>query len=221
MNILIGCETSGQIRHAFRQRRHNAFSCDLLPADDDSCQHWRGDVRDAIVEPERMMAEMKCGSRFSRWDLIILHPPCTCLCCSGNAHYGRGKPKHAERLQAIDWTMALWELAKVHADQVCMENPQGVLPIKPAQYIQPYQFGHNESKKTGLWLHDLEPLRPTKFVPMPLCGHRENQTPSGQNRLGPSADRWKLRSKTYSGIAAAMAQQWGLTQAVASSAVNS
>ena len=90
-----------------------------------------------------------------------------------------------------------------------MENPVGVLPLKPTQYIQPWQFGHPESKKTGLWLWGLPKLEPTDLLPTPAKGHWDNQTPSGQNKLGPSPDRWKIRSKTYDGIALAMANQWG------------
>jgi len=89
-----------------------------------------------------------------------------------------------------------------------MENPVGVLPIKASQYVQPYEFGHAESKKTGLWLHNLPKLQPTDVLEKPSCGHWDNQTPSGQNKLGPSLDRWKIRSKTYSGIAQAMAEQF-------------
>jgi hypothetical protein len=90
-----------------------------------------------------------------------------------------------------------------------MENPVGVLPIKASQYVQPYEHGHTESKKTGLWLHNLPKLTPTNTLPRPDCGYWDNQTPSGQNKLGPSADRWKIRSETYQGIANAMADQWG------------
>jgi hypothetical protein len=137
-----------------------------------------------------------------------MHPPCTALCVSGNAHYGTGKPKHDQRLEAIDYTLDMFELAKSVARFVCMENPVGVLPIKASQYVQPYEYGHPESKKTGLWLHNLPNLEPTNVIPKPDCGYWDNQTPSGQNKLGPSTDRWKIRSKTYPGIAQAMVQQW-------------
>jgi hypothetical protein len=104
--------------------------------------------------------------------------------------------RHGERLQAIEWTLALYAHAKENAPQVAMENPVGVLSIKASQYVQPYQFGHPESKKTGLWLHNLPKLTPTNTLPRPDCGYWDNQTPSGQNKLGPSADRWKIRSET-------------------------
>jgi len=138
-----------------------------------------------------------------------MHPPCTALAVSGNAHYGLGMKRHGERLKAIDWTVALYDHAKENAPQVALENPVGVLPIKASQYVQPYQFGHPESKKTGLWLHNLPPLLATRTLVKPDCGYWDNQTPSGQNKLGPSAERWKIRSETYQGIADAMADQWG------------
>ena len=186
MNILVGCESSGTVREAFRRLGHNAISCDILPADDGSEHHIQGDVVEAIKRRQ--------------WDIIIMHPPCTALAVSGNRWYGTGMPKHDERIAAIEWTMALWKLAKQHAPMVCMENPVGVLPIKATQYIQPWQHGHGETKNTGLWLHGLESLQPTNIVE-----GREQRV----WKMGPSPDRWKLRSKTYQGIADAMAQQWG------------
>lgn len=184
MRVLVACESSGVVREAFRKLGHDAWSNDLLPADDNSPNHIKGDCVDAI----------KRG-----WDLIIMHPPCTALSVSGNRWYGRGMPKHAERVEAIRWTMALFSLAKECATSVAMENPVGVLPIPATQYIQPWQFGHGETKKTGLWLFNLPPLNPTNIV-------------SGRDqriwKLPPSVDRWKIRSKTYQGIADAMASQW-------------
>jgi len=200
MRVLVSCESSGVVREAFRSQGHSAWSCDLLPADDGSTYHLQGDCVKAV---------QGCWAGFAVWDLIVMHPPCTAICVSGNAHYGSGKPKHAERVEAIRWTTGLWELATRVAARVAMENPVGVLPMKATQYIQPWEFGHPESKKTGLWLHGLPPLQPTNVLPIPASGRWENQTPSGQNKLGPSADRWKIRSKTYDGIARAMAEQWG------------
>ena len=144
-----------------------------------------------------------------RWDLIIIHPPCTALCVSGNAHYAKGKPRHAERIAAQRWTMRLWQYALGRGLRVAMENPVGVIPMKASQYIQPWEYGHPESKKTGLWLHNLPLLQPTDVLALPKSGRWDNQTPSGQNKLGPSPDRWRLRSRTYQGIANAMADQWG------------
>ena len=190
MNVLIAYESSGTVRNAFLNRGHNAWSCDLQPADDRSFKHIRMNAR-KVMEHRKVWAY--------HWDLIIMHPPCTALCVSGNAHYGTGKPKHDQRLEAIDYTLEMFELAKSVARFVCMENPVGVLPVKASQYVQPWQFGHGECKKTGLWLHNLPRLEPTDIVE-----GREQRI----WKLGPSPDRWKIRSKTYQGIADAMAQQW-------------
>lgn len=185
MRVLVACEYSGKVREAFRKLGHDTWSCDLLPADDGSEFHIQGDCVPVIMRG---------------WDLIIMHPPCTALCVSGNRWYGRGMPKHQERIDSIEWTTGLFELAKQHAKSVAMENPVGVLPMKATQYIQPWQFGHGETKKTGLWLHNLKPLQPTDIVE-----GRENRI----HKMTPSADRWKIRSETYQGIADAMAAQWG------------
>lgn len=188
MRVLVGCEFSGTVRDAFREQGHDAWSCDLLPAEPHSRYHVEQDVYACIEEP---------GG--SWWDLIILHPPCTYLAVSGNRWYA-GTP---DRGHAITWTLNLWTLACSHAPRVCLENPVGVLTgyltTKP-QYIQPWQFGHGETKKTGLWLHNLPPLEPTDVVE-----GRDNRI----HRMPPSEDRGKLRSITYPGIARAMATQWG------------
>ena len=187
MNVLVGCEFSGKVREAFRNLGHDVTSCDLLPSDDNSQHHIQGDVIGVI------------NSR--RWDLIIIHPPCTALAVSGNRWYGRGMPKHHERLDSIKWTTELYNLCKEYADRVVMENPVGVLPMKASQYIQPWQFGHGETKKTGLWLHNLPDLVPTDVVE-----GREQRI----WKLPPSADRWKIRSETYQGIADALAAQYSV-----------
>ncbi len=163
MNVLVACEYSGVVRESFRSLGHDAWSNDLLPADDNSPNHIQGDCTAAI--------------RSRKWDLIIMHPPCTALAVSGNAWYGSGMPKHDQRLEAIRWTVDLWNLATSVCAKVCMENPVGVLPIKPAQYVQPWQFGHAESKKTGLWLRGLPELKSTQLLDKPACGHWDNQTP--------------------------------------------
>jgi len=104
--------------------------------------------------------------------------------------------------------MNLWWECLRHSRRVALENPVGVLPMRATQWIQPWQFGHPESKRTGLWLHMLDPLRPTSVLPLPIRGYWDNQTPSGQNKLGPSPTRAKRRSETYQGIAEAFAEQW-------------
>ena len=185
MKILVACELSGIVRDAFIAKGHDAMSCDLLPTEAPG-PHYLGDVFDVLDR---------------RWDIIILHPPCTALAVSGNRWYGTGMPKNADRHKAIEWTMDLYNTAKAMADiGVCMENPVGVLPIKPTQYIQPWLFGHGETKKTGLWLHNLPRLKSTDIVK-----GREQRI----WKMGPSAERSKLRSMTYQGIADAMANQWG------------
>ena len=192
MRVLIACEYSGRVREAFRELGHDAWSCDLLPSDNLTDYHYTGDCWPVIAEG---------------WDLIILHPPCTALAVSGNRWYGSGMPKHQERIAAIEWTLALFEHAKNHAPKVAFENPVGVLPVKPTQYIQPYQFGHAESKKTGLWLHNLPPLVPTDNVE-DVWRTLPKKEAQRIHFLPPSADRWKIRSETYKGIAEAMASQW-------------
>ena len=187
MKVLIACECSGAVRRAFRALGHNAWSNDIQPADDGG-EHIQGDCVDAI----------RLG-----WDLIIMHPPCTALAVSGNRWYGIGMPLHEERLKSIEWTIALWTLAISNSPRVAMENPVGVIPIQASQYIHPWQFGHGETKKTGLWLHNLQNLIPTEIV---------EGRDARIHKMPPSADRAKLRSETYKGIANAMAEQWGGTQ---------
>ena len=209
LNVLIGCAYSGEGREAFRRRGHNAYSVDLLPADDGSPYHIQGDIRDAIQAGPP-------GQLTYTWELLIAHPPCTALCVSGNHKYAAGKPAHYERLDSMAWTSNLWALALDHCVRICFENSRGVLARtamgKPTQTIQPHQFGHDASKTTDLWLHFLPTLAGTQEVAPRWVDNKPrwaNQTDSGQNRLGPSATRWKERARTYSGIAAAMADQWG------------
>lgn len=208
MNVLVACESSGIVAAAFRARGHNAYSCDLLPCDVPEWSRWhlQGDAQRQAYLPS-------FGGR--AWDLLIAHPPCTYLCGANAGHMRHGCSLYtAEQAVQLRADAAAFFMAMVHAPvaRIAVENPVGVMSRlyrKPDQYIQPFEYGHPESKKTGLWLKNLAPLVPSKILPLPPCGHWENQTPSGQNRLGPSADRWKQRSKTYEGIAAAMAEQWG------------
>lgn len=205
MRVLVACEFSGVVREAFRARGHDAWSCDLLPAEDDSEFHIKGDAIDAI----------NCGPKLAAsafpWDLMIAHPPCTYLNSAGLHWNGRWRG-HEKTEAALAFVRAL--MAAPIA-RICIENPVGCIGtrIRPAdQYIQPYEFGHDASKKTGLWLKNLPPLIPTKYVNPRWVGKKArwaNQTDSGQNRLPPSANRWALRSITYQGIADAMAEQWG------------
>jgi len=189
VRVLVACEYSGVVRDAFLARGHDAVSCDLLPTDVPG-PHIEGDVR-AVLNDD--------------WDLMIAHPPCTHLCSSGALHFHKKATQQAEALQFVR------DLLDSPIPRVCVENPVGVLSTrlrKPDQIIHPWEFGHPESKTTCLWLKRLPPLFVTGWLVR--SGARwDNQTPSGQNRLPPSPDRWKLRSATYPGIAKAMADQWG------------
>ena len=196
MRVLVACEYSGTVRDAFIARGHATTSCDLLPTDAEG-PHYQGDVYDMLRQP---------------WDLIIAHPPCTALTVAGNSTYGEGQPKYAERLEAVSWTVALWEAMKAVSPRVCMENPVGVLRrlggMHAPQFVQPYQFGHMEQKKTGLFLHGLPDLAPTIDVYDEMMTLPKNVR-ERLHYLPPSSDRWKIRSTTYQGIASAMAAQWG------------
>lgn len=194
--VLIACEFSGTVRRAFRAAGCDAWSCDLLPAEDGSCFHWQGDVRDMLANTDVW-----------KWDLMIAHPPCTDLAVSG-ARYFAAKRADGRQQRAIDFVRMLLDAPIEH---IALENPIGILSSvvrKPDQIIQPHQFGHDASKATCLWLKNLPRLTGTVQIAPGPNGRYGNQTASGQNKLGPSADRWKLRSLTYEGIAAAMAAQW-------------
>ena len=192
IRALIACEFSGTVRDAFTRLGWDAWSCDLLPSDKPG-KHHQGDVRDILGE---------------QWDLMIAFPPCTYLCSSGMHWTVRGlrDPKLTE--DALDFVRLLMGANVKH---IALENPVGAIStriMKPDCIIHPWQFGHPESKKTCLWLKNLPTLVPTNILEKPASGRWENQTSSGQNKLGPSPDRWKERSKTYQGIADAMAAQW-------------
>ena len=198
MKILVACEYSGRVRDAFRAAGHDAWSCDLLPCDADPAYHIQGDVVPLLRQG---------------WDLMVAHPPCTYLCSSGLHWNKRVEGRQAKTEAALDFVRTLLSCP---IPRVAIENPVGCISTrirKPDQTIQPWQFGHDASKATCLWLKGLPLLRPAAIIsPRMVAGRPRwaNQTDSGQNRLGPSADRWKIRSETYSGIATAMAQQWGI-----------
>lgn len=191
MRVLVACEYSGVVREAFRARGHFALSCDLLPTDIEG-PHYRGDVRDVLTDG---------------WDLMIAHPPCTDLAVSG-ARYFAEKAADGRQAAALDFVRLLLEAP---IPRIALENPVSIISSrirKADQVIQPWQFGHPESKATCLWLKGLPLLQPTDVLELPPSGRWSNQTASGQNKLGPSPDRWRIRSATYEGIAAAMADQW-------------
>ena len=182
LKILVACEYSGRVREAFRKLGHDAWSCDLLPSDDNSPYHIQGDVLDVL---------------YQGWDVMIAHPPCTHLAVSGARWF---KDKEKEQFAAL---MFVKTLLDAPVERIALENPISVISSKirkPDQIIQPWQFGHGETKATCLWLKNLPKLEPTNIVE-----GRENKV----WKMPPSADRWKLRSLTYQGIADAMANQWG------------
>jgi hypothetical protein len=270
MNVLVACEYSGVVRRAFMAHGHSAWSCDLLPCEDQEYRqyHIQGDCLGAIRDGR--------PTDGAKWDLLIAHPPCTYLCSSG-LHWNKRVPgRQAKTEEALSFVHTILD---ADVPRIALENPVGCISTRIRKYdqkIQPWQFGHDASKGTCLWLKGLPPLRHTKIIspkgwqrvvyafdciPCPDCGepycekHGEhyadcecigpmmddcadyttvdgyefarlrnlppkmdnrprrpvwgNQTPSGQNKLGPSEDRWKERSRTYTGIAEAMAAQWG------------
>jgi hypothetical protein len=203
MKVLVACEYSGIVRDAFIARGCDAMSCDFLPTDKPGPHHM-GDV-----------IEYLHGVADEWFDLIVAHPTCTMLCVSGNSTYGTGMPKHSERLASAKWTEQFWNLAKTKAKAVVFENPVGVLPTltsmpKPT-YVQPYMFGHLEQKKTGLFLHNVPPLKPTNNVYAAMMELPKNVR-ERVHYLPPSKDRWKIRSTTFVGLAEAMAEQWSVVQ---------
>jgi hypothetical protein len=183
MRVLVACEFSGTVREAFRARGHDAWSCDLLPTERyRPGPHIQGDVLDVLDDG---------------WDLMVAHPPCTHLAVSGARWF---KEKQAEQAEALDFVRRLLEAP---IPKIALENPISIISSrirKPDQIIQPWMFGHGETKATCLWLKGLPLLIPTHVVQ-----GRANRV----HRMPPSADRWKLRSLTYQGIAEAMADQWG------------
>lgn len=181
MKILIACEYSGTVRDAFAALGHYAVSCDLLPTDK-AGNHYQGNVEDIINDG---------------WDMMIAHPPCTHLAVSGARYFHK---KQKEQAEALDFVRML---LSADIPRIALENPVSIISSrirKPDQIIQPWMFGHGEQKATCLWLKGLPLLRPTNIV-----SGREQRI----YNLPPSPDRWKLRSTTFTGIAEAMANQWG------------
>lgn len=192
LKVLVACEYSGRVRDAFIARGHDAMSCDLLPTDATG-PHYQGDVFDIINDG---------------WDLMIAHPPCTYLSVSGMHWTTRGLRDPQLTEDALAFVQRLMDAP---IERIAVENPISIISSrirKPDQIIQPWWFGHDASKKTCLWLKNLPLLTPTDMLPGDTKTRRGNQTASGQNKLPPSKDRWKIRSETYQGIADAMAAQW-------------
>ncbi len=182
MKVLVACEFSGTVREAFRRKGHDAYSCDILPCELGPDYHYECDVFEVIKDQD--------------WDLMIAHPPCTHLAVSGARWW---KDKKDEQEEAISFVI---RLMTCDIPKIAIENPIGILSTvicKPTQIIQPWMFGHGETKATCLWLKGLPPLVPTDIV--------EGREPR-IHKMPPGPNRWKERSRTYQGIAEAMAEQW-------------
>ena len=184
MRVIVACEYSGRVREAFRKLGHDAWSCDILESEDDSEFHIQTRIEDVINDG---------------WDLMIAHPPCTHLAVSGARHF-KAKQESGVQQEALEFVRPLLE---ADIPKIALENPISIISSKirkPDQIIQPWQFGHGETKATCLWLKGLPKLVPTNIVE-----GREQRI----HKMPPSPTRWKERSRTYQGIADAMAQQWG------------
>ena len=196
MRVLVAYEVSGVVRDAFIAAGHDAMSCDLSPTTSPG-PHHTGHMWDLWATGQT-------------WDLVVAHPPCTYLCNSG-VRWLHTRPERWALMEDAAWTFRM-ALEDPPAPRVCVENPvmhryaREIVGERPTQTIQPWQFGEDASKRTGLWLRNLPPLVATDVL---IRDRYANQTPSGQNRLGPSPTRAAERARTYPGIAAAMAEQWG------------
>jgi len=180
--VLVACEYSGRVRDAFAAKGWDAWSCDLLPSENTNGNHYQGPVQELLCQ---------------HWDLMIAHPPCTHLAVSGARWFKDKQPEQAEALEFVRL------LLNAPIERIALENPVSIISSrirKPDQIIQPWQFGHGETKATCLWLKNLPKLQPTEIV-----DGRENKV----HRMPPGPNRWKERSRTYQGIANAMAEQWG------------
>lgn len=200
MKVLVACEYSGTVRDAFLALGHDAWSCDIIDTESPG-PHILGDVREVLHGWPKISSKFGtiiADYKVEPWDLMIAHPPCTHLAVSGARWF---KGKEVEQAEALDFVRTL---LNAPINKICLENPVSIISTKirkPDQIIQPWQFGHGEVKRTCLWLKNLPKLEPTDIVE-----GREAKI----HKMGPSADRGKLRSKTYQGIAEAMAMQWGL-----------
>jgi hypothetical protein len=220
MNVLVACEESQIVCKEFLKKGHNAFSCDIIaPSGDRPDRHILGDVMEVLNAPTGFSTMNGTFHFITKWDLIIAHPPCTYLCRSGCKHYNvelygdKAIERQKKREDAIKFFL---KIANANCEKICIENPMGIMTTvykKPTQYIQPYEFGHPCKKKTGLWLKNLTPLKPTNIVTP-----QTHTTKSGKvwdiwfwksSLISNKTERAKFRSKTFKGIAEAMANQWG------------
>tara|TARA_R110000823_G_scaffold299166_1_gene419863 strand:+ start:320 stop:907 length:588 start_codon:yes stop_codon:yes gene_type:complete len=195
MKILIACEYSGIVRDAFTRKGHDAMSCDILPTESEG-KHYQGDIFDVLYDD---------------WDMMIAHPPCTHLAVSGARWFTEGKKPWSLQVEALDFVRKLLDAP---VNKIALENPVSVISTKirkPNQIIQPFEYGHDVSKKTCLWLKNLPNLKPTKIVKpeMVLVNGKKMSKMHYESFRLPPKERSKVRSKFYTGIADAMAEQWG------------
>lgn len=209
MRILVACEYSGTVRDAFRKLGHDAWSCDIIPTDSDPTYHIQGDVLEILNDG---------------WDMMIAHPPCTYLTLAGNKWYKvEYKDRFPDRKKQMEEAAQFFiKLSNAAIEKIAIENPIGRMSSlykKPNQIIQPYQFGHPVRKSTCLWLKGLPELKPTNIVAYELdvftSGNIQSKWHTETGRIKDRTERSKARSKTFQGIADAMAQQWGSLQAIA------
>ena len=209
MNVLIMCESSGALRDRFFDAGHNVYSVDLLPGEGVAVHRHIVNYGENVLSGHAF--ELPNGKRVwpNYWDLMIAHPPCTYLASSG-LHWNKRRPERAAQTeQALRFVHFLMGQP---IERIAIENPIGCISSrirKPDQIVQPWYYGDDASKSTCWWLKNLPLLQDTNRLPGDRSTRRANQTPSGQNKLGPSADRWKLRSATYPGMADAIVDQWG------------
>lgn len=199
MRVLIACEFSGRVRDAFAKLGHTAYSCDLLPSESQQRTHDR----------HLQMDVMEAISKHGPWDLMIAHPPCQYLAISGNRWLRGNRERQRKQVEAFEFVMTL---ALAEIPKIAIEQPASVVSgrwRKPDQVIQPWQFGHPENKKTCLWLKGLPPLKPTKIVRWKM-NRRQARLANRVHHAAPGPERWKERSRTLPGIAAAMAAQWSV-----------
>ena len=220
MNVLVACEESQIVCKEFLKKGHNAFSCDIIaPSGDRPDRHILSDVMEILNTPTGFCTMDGKYHFITKWDLIIAHPPCTYLCRSGCKHYNveiygdKAIERQKKREDAINFFL---KIADANCEKICIENPMGIMSTvykKPTHYIQPYEFGHPCKKKTGLWLKNLTPLKSTNIVTP-----QTHTTKSGKvwdiwfwksSLISDKNERAKFRSKTFKGLAEAMANQWG------------
>lgn len=220
MKILVACEESQIVTKEFRKLGHEAFSCDILPC---SGGHPEWHIKQDVIPLINGNCEFNTSDKLKHkidgeWDLIIAHPPCTYLCLSGQQwcnieKYGEKAVKRLEeRKKAIEFFM---KIINAKCEKICVENPVGIINRyykKPTQYIHPYEFGHGTGKRTGLWLKNLSKLKPTNIVPIEYhiskTGRKWDKWFWESSKINPLSERSKFRSKTFPGIALAMASQW-------------